>query len=456
MNCPKCLLLTGLAVLGLTAPVPAADYYVTAAGAGERTGRSWTDAFAFAAIQDVLNRTMKPGDTVHLEGGTYGRVQLVIDSSGAPGSPKTIVGEDRGQGPPLLGPADEEWMNWGQFGILIKAKSSHWVIKNLGFRLYAEPTVCTEGGHTGLVFDNLRATRCYTGFKLADCHETVLRNCFASRYSQQGFLFVKHCARVTVKNCQADGTPQEAARADVSQVGFQCGGNKDAESDGNAYLTFEDCVSRNNLETDRKQSWVQGDGFVAERSNRHLTFRRCRSFDASDGCFDLKAEIDEFADCVAVGPARCFKLWSQTMTMTNCIAVLTEGGRYRTTGTRCALEVNNRGKNGPLGGRITAQSCTFDVRSPVPAVWGESGRATLNDCILCLPDAQGCDGAAEPQERDVTVTFNRTAIHREATKSNPARFLNPAPDWDGTGSNYDSRTHGLSKGYHSSRVAKPH
>ncbi len=37
----------------------AADFYVTAKGEGARTGRSWSDAFAFAAINDVLNRTMQ-------------------------------------------------------------------------------------------------------------------------------------------------------------------------------------------------------------------------------------------------------------------------------------------------------------------------------------------------------------------------------------------------------------
>jgi hypothetical protein len=172
MNRPICFMLAGMALLDAIGPATAADYYVTPQGAGARNGRSWDDGFSFSSINDVLNRTMKPGDTVHVEGAVYGRVQITINSSGAAGAPKTIVGENRGHGLPLFGPTDEEWMNWGQHGILIKATSSHWGIKNLQFRLYAEPTVSTEGGHTGLVLDNLQVLRCYTGFKLMDCHDT--------------------------------------------------------------------------------------------------------------------------------------------------------------------------------------------------------------------------------------------------------------------------------------------
>jgi hypothetical protein len=454
MNRLVCFVLVGVALLGAVGSARAADYYVTAKGAGARNGRSWDDGFPFSSINDILNRTMKPGDTLHVEGAPYGRVQIIIDSSGGAGAPKTIVGEDRGNGLPLFGPTDEEWMNWGQHGILVKAKSSHWIIKNLQFRLYAEPTVCTEGGHTGLVLDNLRVLCSYTGFKLVDCHDTVVRNCYATRYSAQGFLFLKHCDRVLVQNCEADGSQGEIPRTDVSQVGFQCGSNKDPEEDGNAHLTFENCVARNNLESDHKQGWVQGDGFVAERADRHLKFRRCRSFDASDGCFDLKAQIDEFADCVAVGPARCFKLWSQTMTMNNCIAILTVGGRFRTTGTTSALEVNNRSRNVPLNGHITAQSCTFSIRSRGPGVWGESGKVTMNDCIMSFASPQPENGAAKPNDRDVAAAYERTAIHWHASDSSPPNYLNPVADWDGMGTNYDSQTYGTSKGYHSSRVGR--
>src|SRR5688500_3793309 len=136
---------------------------------------------------------MKPGDNLHVKGAAYGPVQIIIDSSGGPDAPKTITGENRGNGYPLLGPINEVWMNWDEHGLLFKAKSSHLIVKNLQFRAYAEPTVCTEGGHTGLVFDNLRVLGCYTGFKFLDCDDTVVRNCYATRYSQQGFFFAKQC-----------------------------------------------------------------------------------------------------------------------------------------------------------------------------------------------------------------------------------------------------------------------
>jgi hypothetical protein len=157
-----------------------------------RNGRSWDDAVPFTAINDTLNRTMQPGDTLPVEGAAYGRVQIVIDSSGTASAPKTIGGEDRGHGLPLFGPANDEWMNWKEHGLLFKAKSNHWIIKNLQFRLYAEPTTCAEGGQTGLVFDNLRVLRAYTGFKLMDCHDTVVRNCCATRRRQQPLKGVKN------------------------------------------------------------------------------------------------------------------------------------------------------------------------------------------------------------------------------------------------------------------------
>src|SRR2546425_10772358 len=83
----------GLVFLGAVGGGQAADYYLNPQGAGARNGGSWEDTFAFASINDILNRTMKPGDTLHVEGATYGRVQIIIDSSGSRGAPKRIVGE---------------------------------------------------------------------------------------------------------------------------------------------------------------------------------------------------------------------------------------------------------------------------------------------------------------------------------------------------------------------------
>lgn len=429
----------------------AADYYLTVKGAGAQDGRNWDASFPFASINEVLNTTMKPGDTLHVEGAAYGRVKILISSSGEAGAPKTIVGEDRGGGLPLFGPTDGEWMNWGEHGILFRAGSSGWTIRNLRFRLYAEPTVCTEGGHTNLVLDNLQVSRCYTGFQFTDCHDTVVRNCRAAAYSVQGFLFARHCDQMLVQHCEAEGSEGGIPRGDVSQVGFQCGHSRDPEEDGNTHLTFEHCVARNNLESDHGQKWVQGDGFVAERASRHLRFRNCRSFDAADGCFDLKAQLDEFAHCVARGPARCFKLWSQTMTMTNCIAILTTGAAFRTTGTTSGLEVNNRGKSGPLDGHVTAQSCTFCMPGGGPGIWGESARVTLNDCIVSFVSPQPPENHAAPHGRDVTAEYVRTAIHWNASDSRPPCYVNPVADWDGSGGHFDSRTYGTGKGFHSSR-----
>ncbi len=436
-------------------PARAADYYLTPEGAGARTGRSRNDALAFSSIDETLNRTMKPGDTLHIEGARYGRVQIIIDSSGTAEAPKTIVGEDRGHGFPLFGPLNEEWMNWKEYGLLFKTGSSHWTVRNLQFRLYAEPTVCTQGGHTDLKLDNLRVRDCYTGFQFSDCDDSVVRNCSSTRYTQQGFFFVKHCDRVLVQNCEADGSPRGILPGDVTQSGFQCGLPKAPPEEGNTYLTFENCVARNNLDKDRGQSWVQGDGFLAENAERHMRFRGCRSFDASDGCFDLKAQIDEFRDCVAVGPARCFKLWSQTLTLTNCIAILTEDGRFRTTGTTSALEVNNRGANRrPLGGHIRGQWCTLCLRNPDRgyAVFGESAKVTLEDCILSFTSPRREGGSIGPYGPDVTAACDRTAIHWQAMDATAPIYIYPVENWQGRGSNYNSQVYGTSKGYHSSRV----
>jgi hypothetical protein len=203
-----CFVLVTLGFPGITASATAADYYLTPEGAGARTGRDWSEALAFSSIGETLNRTMKSGDTLHVAGARYGRVQIVVDSSGTVEAPKTIVGEDRGDGLPLFGPIDEEWMNWKEYGLLFKPGSSHWIVRNLEFRLYAEPTVCAQGRHTDLQLENLRVLGCYTGFQFSDCDDSVVRSCYTSRYTQQGFFFVKHCNRVLVENCEADGSPE--------------------------------------------------------------------------------------------------------------------------------------------------------------------------------------------------------------------------------------------------------
>lgn len=425
-------------LLLIAAQAGATDYYMNKSGAGTRSGNSWTNAFASSTVNTVLNTTMVPGDTLYLEGADYGAFYPVITSSGTATARKSLIGVDRGAGLPLLRgtEATRSYTN-----IWIRG-SGYWTLKNLRIEHNAGGIGTTAGNCPGLIFDNIRMYDIASaGFSFIDADNLLVQNCRVDRYNKKGFFWNHSCNGVVVKNCVADctatGMVNDLAwrQACSSPIGFNFQ-IKLATTPNNTNILLEDCVTLNNDEdTSATDDYEQGDGFMAEGGNDGITLRRCRSLRNQDGAYDLKGSNQVLEDCVALSSRNGFKLW-YSGTLTNCIAV-----------ANWAFGLQVASPN--AGYTITANRCTFHTAgtNPVGVKVETSGcSAVLNDSIISRSGTEGGYMGG-------SVTLNNSVTHANA--SNPAnapRYLNPALPWDGTGTNFNNQTYGLTKGYNSTAL----
>ncbi len=428
----------------LLIPVRAADYYLTVAGSGAKTGASWADAYDVGALWTTVNTTMQPGDTLYLGGpetsggATYGDQRLTISSSGTALAKKSLIGVDRGFGfPQFVGiQATRSYTT-----ISLADTVSHWTIKNLHIE-HREYGIATAGtGHVGITIDGVtvRAVR-NAGFAFTDCDDLLVQNCKAERYSGIGFKFNHSCDGVTVKNCVANCTGIGLAddpswrTSCSSPVGFDFH-IKNSTAAFNTDILLEDCLSlHNNEDTADTSDYEQGDGFKMERRNDGVTLRRCISNQNQDAAYDLKGEDQLLEDCIASGNFRYgFKVWYEG-TLNNCASV-NNGARQFTLASTSS------------GYTVTGNHCTFHCNTgQAGAVIETSGNTlVLNDSIISFGSSAGTYTAG-------SGTFSLSSTSKLANTSNTAnlpQYINPALPWDGTGTDFDNQTYGSTKGYNS-------
>lgn len=429
----------------LLVPARATDYYVTFAGAGAKTGASWADAYAVGALWTTVNTTMQPGDTLYLGGAEsaggahYGDYRLTIGSGGTSTARKSLIGVDRGFGfPKFVGIQPTK----SYTTITIADTVGYWTIKNLHIE-HREMGLATAGGsHPGLVIDGITVRDISSrGFSFSDSDGLLVQNCRAERYNKLGFMFSGACDGVTVKNCVADCSGSGdvdnpswyAVCSDPVGFNFHI---KNSAAAPNTNILLEDCETMNNDEdTATADDYEQGDGFKMEGSNDGVTLVRCKSLNNQDAAYDLKGTNQTLQDCVAANNSRYgFKIWNEG-TLTNCVSV-NNGARQMT------LPVTTPGHT------ITANNCTFHSKiSPQAGVVIETSgnTAVLNNCILSFGT-----GAGTYTGGPGIFTLTGTAkLPDTAITANPPKYNNPVVPWDGTGTDFDNQTYGVTKGYSS-------
>ncbi|MEA3207618.1 MAG: hypothetical protein QOE70_675 [Chthoniobacter sp.] len=412
--------------------LPAADLYLTPAGAGKRDGSSWENAFAQAALNEAVNDRLKPGDRLMLGGGTYTNGSLRIATGGAPGKLKSIIGVDRGTGFPLFS------SNWsvehpdkGPTCVQLEAGVSHVTLQHLRIKGYCfgvKANVSPETPRTHLTFDDVDVEQQRHGYYLSHCDDLVIENCDLKRYSKHGFRFDQGCNRVTVKKCTADCSEGDAdweTKTELFPFGFTVndGGVPSTE------LTFEDCVAKNNRKSNQGSlKYTNGDGFVVEGNTQDVTFIRCRSLRNQDGGFDLKVTGVRLTGCVAIGQRRDFRLW-HAGTLTNCF------GGWSSTGLWC--------KEGP----VTADHCTFHEHknSAVEADGKATAPISLVNCLISSSAA-----APKVETGKKLVELKETIVASVAPGGKAPGYLKDDSSWDGAGSAMDPTAY-PEKGYRSTR-----
>ena len=189
---------------------------------------------------------------------------------------------------------------------------------------------------------------------------------------------------------------------------------------------------------------------MAEGPNEGLTFLRCKAFRNTDGGFDLKGSQQLIKDCVSNQNKYGFKVWYDG-SLVNCIAVAnTQRGLYlasTSTTTKYTLSATN----------CTVHSAT-NTGVANAALEREINTFNLTDCLLTFAGANGTyvggtGTFAHFNVSGTTVISGTTPRHAYAANTaNAPRYNNPIIPWDGTGTNYDNQTYGVTRGYSSTRV----
>ncbi len=411
----------------------AVDFHMTPGGSGKKDGTSWEDALDQAALGNTFNATMKPGDRLLLGSGIYKDAALAITAGGREGQTKALVGVDRGAGLPVFA---AEWSidrpDKGRTAIRIGPGVSHVTIQHLRIQGYSfaihAPAVKDSAARSHLTFEDVDIEQFRYGFYLADCDDLQLTDCDLKRYSKHGFRFDQGCDRVTLRHCTADcseGDAEWETKTELLPFGFSI---NDGGAPNTAFV-FEDCVARNNMKSNQKNRYKNGDGFVVEGNTSDVAFVRCRSIRNQDGGFDLKVRDVRLNDCVAVGNKRGFRVW-HTGTLTNCFAGWNESGLW------CN------------GGPVAASHCTFHAARSSTVMTDDKATMpiTLTDCLISiLPDL------AKSRPAGGKVVLEGTVVTGPGYSEKDPAYPHPDPLWDGVGDAMDSRAF-PDKGYRS-RVA---
>jgi len=277
-------------------------------------GGSWEHALDQEALGRVVNEMMKPGDRLLLGGGTYNDAVLVIFKGGSPGLPKSIVGVDRGEGLPVFsGRWSYESRTQGATALRIESGVAHVIIEGLRIKGYVTgvQAAAVKGGapRSHLVFSDVDIEQMRHGFYLAGCDDLQIKGCELKRYSKHAFRFDQGCDRVTIQQCAADCSEDDAGWEKMTELfpfGFLV---NDGGAPNTAFL-FEDCLSSNNLMPLQTTSYKNGDGFVVEENASDVAFVRCRALRNQDGGFDLKVRDVHLTGGVAIGNSRGYRVWN--------------------------------------------------------------------------------------------------------------------------------------------------
>lgn len=418
-----------IAISSLAYPVHAAEFFLTASGAGRKDGTSWEHAFDQQSLSGVVNESLQPGDRLLIGSGTYQDARLLISQGGTEGLPKTISGVDRGEGLPVFASTwSEDRPDKGATFVRIEHGAGHVVLEGLRIENYEIGVLVPAGKDgsncPGLVFNDVDMKRFRHGFYLSDCDHLRLEGCDLRRYTKHAFRFEQGCNRVIVRRCTADCSEGDAdweTKTELFPFGFLVNNGGAANSE----FVFEDCLACNNRMPLQKKKYKNGDGIVVEGNTSDVKFVRCRAIRNQDGGFDLKVEDVELVDCVAHGNSRNFRIW-KTATLQNCFSGWAS----------CGLWSN--------GGPITVHRSTFhNLRTAAVQTDDKAHEpVTLNECLI-----SSCPTVHRKTARG-RVIINETVV-ADAVGRSPD-YVHPNPEWNGLGNSLNSQSY-PDKGYQQSQ-----
>lgn len=375
------------------------DQYVTAEGAGDKSGRDWANARPASDLQAAIDAA-GPGNTVYIGSGEYPAGSLNFNSGGGrEGAIKTVAGKDTGGGLPVF---KGTWTkdNPGKSGSIFLAVPpgvSYVTIRDLKLN-NVRCAVQLRGPNSHVTIENVDVTEgrdvfwiqgaAVAGADDSYTRQVTIKDCDVKHYTKRAVRIFGGVRDSQIINTHADAGGKEWA-AEVFPVGFHVIGGDNGVVDSN--ITFTDCSGSGNYHQPAEgKSYWNADGFAAERATRNLTFIRCSAFNNTDGGWDLKTYGLKMVDCIGVGNKRNFRVW-------------TSPGEGKTVMENCLSAYSfNPGNNDHdcgfwflNGGEAELIRCTsFGDRLSLK-VEGKEGETkptvlTLNQCVL-IPKDSGTD-----------------------------------------------------------------
>lgn len=432
----------------------AGDRFVLPGGAGTKDGSSWANALDAGAGLQAGWDALAPDGTLWIGSGNYNNLSLRISKGGEAGKLKTIAGKDTGGGQPFI-TSNFDKNNPSKSGgtfISLSDGADFWQVQNLHIRDYRLGIASSAGGHEGAVIRNFDVTGSREGITLTGggtvenpelaSHDIQIADCDFINFTKRGIRLKQGNYNFQISNCVADAGGKAWA-TEPFHMGFSVEGDDTARKarqpgvhDHN--ITYTNCIALNSY-NDAGAGYWNADGFCGERGVNSLLFVNCMAFDSTDGGWDFKAENMRLEGCVAVGNKRNFRFWGKSTTLVGCLA---------------ASSVWPGGSGGDTGlwtnGVVEARNCTF-YNSGLSI--DEPGQITLTDSIV----ARGKDRPSNtPLGERPGLKLVNTILWDEASGQgeNPA-FIAPNPLWEGTGTAFDNRTFGKSKGFHAAAVNLP-
>ncbi|EIP98683.1 hypothetical protein OpiT1DRAFT_03148 [Opitutaceae bacterium TAV1] len=459
-----CDSLAGLLAFGcVLSSLGAADFYVLPQAKGSGDGASWENAAAAPAADAWTARIaqLAAGDTLHIGSGTYAGIRFSIAKGGTGDLPVTLLGEDTGAGLPIFrGSWTKEKPASGEILCSFGPGASFVTLKNLRVQNHLAAVV-TSGGNDGLVISGLdirdvRMGAVFKGNARADNPATWTRNVLVENCTFTGFT--KSALRweggnrdFRIVNCHGDAGGKPYFTEPFHMIyDIRGDGRKDLpeiiERVHDRNLTFENCTAHNayHQPPSGKNYW-NGDGFVAERGVKNLTFVNCAAFDCTDGGWDLKADNVTFKNCVSFRNKRNFRIWG-TATFENCIA----GFPQKRGGSGGAANLGIYSKEA-----ITLDHCTLVTDGSWFNI--ESKDAKPDDILIRLKNSLlvsiDKDVSAADLGKQVALT-NTALINLARPAKGPVFKTPPAAEWDGKGAAFDPQPAYAGQGYRSAGDGK--
>ena len=300
--------------------------YISPTGSGTHSGSTAANAGSISDLPRFIDLA-GPGGEVRLlaDKGAYTLTkQISIAAGGEAGAPVTIRGVSS-SGQPMsatfVGTRATGWKPGLAEGVELfrllsgadHLKFTNIAAKNFGngvFRIGANISDLTIQGVTATNVSRFIENYVSGSATSASVNGLTVQDVTISGYSQNAIRLQYNSQNITLRNVLGDSLKQNGGLiiAGVSLAGTVHG------------VLFDHVTMKNNYGYGASGDYWNGDGFVAEGGTYNLIFQDTVASGNTDAGYDIKADNVTFIRASASGNTKNFRLWGQSVTMTDGVS----------------------------------------------------------------------------------------------------------------------------------------